>query len=374
MTLVTKDRARTLAQEAKRLAGLTQPGMHRVADGPGLHGLYLQIAGPSSRSWIYRYKRAGKQRDLGLGSAFLVSLQDAAQAADTARLIHSQGGDPVEQRQAERLAKRLANARGVTFREVAEQYITQHSPAWKNAKHASQWRSTLATYVYPAVGSLPIQAVDVALILDIIRPMWLEKTETASRVRGRIEAIIDYATPMYRTGDNPARWQILKSKLPRREKIAKVKHHAALAYLDMPGFMTELRGHDSTGARCLEFVALTAVRLGEVIEATWTEIDFDAGTWTIPPERMKADNEHRVPLSDRAVEILRDMQNRREGDFIFPGAGDNRPVSGAALYKMLATLNRPVTVHGFRSTFRDRAGADQLPARARREGARPHGR
>jgi len=352
MALMTKDRLRTLAQEADRLARVSNPGMHLVHDG-GLHGLYLQVVGPKSRSWIFRYKRAGKQRDLGLGSAFLIPLQEAAAKADEARLLHAAGGDPVEHRKAEKLARRLADAKGVTFRQAAEEYISAHSPGWKSGKHREQWTSSLKKYVYPVIGSLPIQSVDVGLVLDILRPTWLTTTETTSRVRGRVEAIIDYATPQYRVGDNPARWQILKSKLPRKEKIAKVKHYAALPYADLPTFLAELRGHDGISAKALEFLVLTAARSSEALEATWAEVNFDAAAWTIPGDRTKAGAEHRIPLSERAVEILRYCHDRREGAFVFPGARDGSPVSNAALRKMLATLERPVTVHGFRSTFRD---------------------
>jgi integrase len=354
MPAMNKTRIRTLKEEAKRIAALTAPGMHKVNDGPGLHGLYLQIAGPKARSWIYRYMRGGKQRDFGLGSAFLLSLEDAAVKADSARLIHAEGGDPIEQRKAAKLASRLERARGITFKKVAEEYIAQHSPAWKSAKHREQWGATLRDYVYPSISDTPIQAIDVAMVLHIIRPIWLEKTETASRVRGRIEMIIDYATPQYRVGDNPASWKILKSKLPKREKIAKVEHHAALPYGDIAAFMADLRGRASTSARCLEFTILTAARSSEVRGATWPEIDLYGATWTIPAERMKADNSHRVPLSGRAVEILRDMQKRRENDLVFPGAKAGRPLSDASLSKMLVIMGRDdVTVHGFRSTFRD---------------------
>ena len=373
MSAMTKDRIRTLKAEAKRLETLTAPGMHKVNDGPGLHGLYLQVAGPKARSWIFRYMRAGKQKDLGLGSAFVFSLEDASKRADEARQLHATGGDPVEQRKAEKLAKRLERAKGITFEQVAKEYVTQHSPAWKNAKHREQWSSTLATYVYPAIGKVPVQAVDVAMVLEIIRPIWLEKTETASRVRGRIEMIIDYATPQYRVGDNPAAWRIIKSKLPKREKISKVEHHPALSYADIAAFMADLRGRTSTSARCLEFLILTAARSTEAREATWSEIDLDGAAWTIPADRMKADNGHRVPLSERALEILRDIQARREGDLVFPGANAGKPLSDASLSKMLVVMGRDgITVHGFRSTFRDWAAERTNFARELAEKALAH--
>jgi integrase len=352
--MMTKERMRLIAVEAKRLAGVTANGMFKVNDGPGLHGLYLQVAGPRARSWVYRYTRAGKARDLGLGSAFLIPLADAAAAADEARILHAKGGDPVEERKAARLAARLARMGGVTFRQVAEEYVGQHAPSWRNPKHRQQWESTLSTYCYPKIGSLPVQSIDTAMVLDIVRPIWLTKTETASRVRGRIEAIIDYATPQYRDGDNPARWQILKSKLPKREKIAKVEHHAALPYADIPAFMTDLRTRDSISAKALEITILCCLRTSEVLGAEWTEIDLDAGLWTIPPTRMKAGKEHRIPLSKRALEILRDLASRREGNLVFPGQRVGKPLSDAAMSKVLDLMNRSdLTVHGFRSTFKD---------------------
>ena len=348
-----KERLRLIDQEAKRLAKLTAPDLYKVNDGPGLHGLYLQVAGPAARSWIYRYTVNGRQRDLGLGSAFLLPLADAAAKADAARLMRAQGLDPIEQRRAEKTAQRLDQMKGITFKQVAEEYITQHAPAWRSDKHAAQWRSTLASYVYPQIGELPVQAVDVAMVLDIVRPLWLEKTETASRVRGRIEAIINYATPQYRVGDNPARWMILKSKLPRREKIATVKHHAALPYAELPAFMAELRARPSTSARALEILILTCARTSELVAATWPEFDLDAGIWTIPGPRMKAGKEHRVPLPSRAVAILRNLHGKREGAFVFPGANHGRPLSSAAMAKLLVLMGRDdITLHGFRSSAR----------------------
>jgi integrase len=352
--MMSRDRQRLIEKESKRLAVLTAVGLHKVNDGPGLHGLYLQIAGPKARSWIYRYTLRGKSRDLGLGSAFIIPLANAAQKADAARLLHVSGIDPLEQRRAERTAQRLDKVKGVTFKQVAEEYITQHSPSWKNAKHAAQWRSTLATYVYPQIGTLPVQAIDVAMVLDIIRPLWLEKTETAARVRGRIEAIVDYATPQYRTGDNPARWQILKSKLPKREKVSKVEHHAALPYTEIPEFMTHLRTRTSISARALEVAILACARTSEILGAEWPEIDLQAGVWTVPASRMKAGKEHKVPLADRALEILRDLYSRREGTLVFPGQRAGKPLSDAAMSKILDLMNRSdLTVHGFRSTFKD---------------------
>src|SRR5262249_12393256 len=307
----------------------------------------------SARSWIYRYTFNGKLRDFGLGSAFLIPLAAAAEKADAARLLRADGIDPLEHRRAEKTAKRLDQTKDVTFKQVAEEYIAQHAPSWKSSIHLAQWKSTLATYVYSSIGSLPIQAIDVAMVLDIVRPLWIEKTETAARVRGRIEAIIDYATPQYRIGDNPARWQILKSKLPKREKIAKVNHHAALAYVQIPNFMSDLRGRKSITARALEFTILTWARSSEALGATWDELDLNAGTWTVPGARMKAGAKPSVRLPPRSVEFARELYARREGNFVFPGARIGKPLSSASMSKLLDIMGRSdVTLHGFRSTAR----------------------
>jgi integrase len=211
------------------------------------------------------------------------------------------------------------------------------------------------TYAYPKLGALPVQAIDVAHVLDVIRPIWIEKTETASRVRGRIAMVIDYGTPQYRTGPHPADWKILKTKLPERAKIARVAPHAALPYGSIPGFMAELRQRESISARCLEFTILTASRTSEALGATWAEINFDTATWTVPVQRMKAGREHRVPLSRRALEIVRELHAIRQSQFVFPGI--RGPLSNMSLLKMLKMMARAdLTTHGFRSSFRDFCG------------------
>jgi integrase len=352
MGIEDKKRLKLIEKEAKRLAAIAVPGLHRVED--GRRGLYLQIRSPKARSWLYRFTVNGRLREMGLGSEAAVPLTAAVEDADAARLLHARGIDPLDERRAEKTAQRLDAAKDKTFKEVAQEYVAAHSPSWKNAKHRQQWENTLATYVYPKIGSLPIQAIDVASVLDIIRPIWLYKTETASRIRGRIKLVIDYATPTYRIGDNPANWDILKSKLPKRAKISKVEHHAALPYADIAAFVADLRGRGSLSARALEITILTAGRASEVLGAEWSEIDFDAGVWTVPAERMKAGKEHKVPLSARAVEILRDLYSRREGALVFPGQQSGKPLSGASLSKLLDLMGRTdLTVHGFRSTFRD---------------------
>jgi len=324
----------------------------------GIHldsgGLYLQVSGANARSWIYRYTLHGHERRLGLGSASAIPLKRARELAAEARRLRAEGIDPINNRREQRNARLVEQAKAVTFRDCAEAYIATHEPSWKNAKHRQQWRNTLATYVYPLIGPLPVQAIDVTLVTKIIQPLWLQKTETASRVRGRIEAILDYATVhKYRQGDNPARWRgHLEEALPDRAKIAKPEHHAALPYDKVGAFMSDLRRRESTSARCLEFLILTAARTSEVIGATWDEIDLATKVWIVPANRMKGGREHKVPLSPRAIEILHEQQSKRENDFVFPGR--RGPLSNMALIAQLRVMRRTeLTVHGFRSTFRD---------------------
>jgi integrase len=242
------------------------------------------------------------------------------------------------------------------FQKCAESYIEAHKAGWKNCKHAAQWSATLATYVYPIFGHLPVNDIDVALISNVLKPIWTTKTETASRLRGRVERILDWATVHnYRQGDNPARWRgHLDQLLPPRSRVQKVEHLAALPYAEIGQFMAELREQDSTSALSLEFLILTGTRTAEVIGATWSEIDLQAAVWTIPAERMKAQKEHRVPLSKPALAILKRLHKHRAGDYAFPGQKTGQPLSNMALLRLLERMGRPdLTVHGFRSTFRD---------------------
>jgi integrase len=251
---------------------------------------------------------------------------------------------------------KLEKARAMTFRQCAEAYIDAHKASWKNEKHAAQWPSTLETYAYPVIGNLSVQSVDVALIRKILDPIWNQKTETASRLRGRIETVLDWATVAgYSKGDNPARWRgHLDKMLPGRAKVQKVQHHAALPYSQVGAFMAALREQDSTAAAALEFAVLTAARTGEVIGATWNEIDLDAGVWTIPAERMKAKKEHRVPLPRPALALLKRLHKARSGRYVFPGLKSDAALSNMAMLQVLRRMGRAdLTVHGFRSTFRD---------------------
>lgn len=350
-----------MAREVGRLTALKVdktkfPGMY--ADGAGL---YLRVTEEGTKNWVLRYMLARKPRWMGLGPVSLFGLQEARAKALDARRLRHEGVDPIEARRAAKQQARLDAAKAITFRECAEKYIEAHKASWKNAKHATQWPSTLKTYAYPVIGSLPVQAIDTALITKIIEPIWSKKPETANRVRGRIEAVLDWAKARgFRAGENPARWRgHLDNLLPSRNKVRKVEHHAALAYPEIGGFIASLRQQEGIAAQALEFTILTAARTGEVIGATWGEIDLTAKMWVIPASRMKAGREHRVPLSARAVEIVAAMK-KLAGDEVsskapvFPSAKPGKPLSNMAFLMLLRRMSRDdVTAHGFRSTFRD---------------------
>jgi integrase len=336
---------------AREVVTLREAGSH--ADGDGL---YLQVAPGGSRSWFLRYQRHGRRRELGLGGFPAVSLADAREKAGAARRMLAAGGDPIEARRAERNKAEVAVAKVVTFKEAAERYITAHKAGWRNPKHRAQWTATLETYAYPHFGALAVAAVDVGLVLQAVEPIWSVKPETAGRVRGRIEAIIDWATARgYRTGENPARWRgHLENLLPARSKVRRVEHHAALPYPEIGTFLAELRKQAGIAARALEFTILTAARTGEAIGARWDEFNIAERIWIIPAERMKAGKEHRVPLSDAALAILTEMAAIRLGDHVFPGGRIERPISNMAMLMTLRRMGRDdLTTHGFRSSFRD---------------------
>lgn len=335
-----------------------KPGMY--ADGAGL---YLQVTkgrkGVPAKSWIFRYMLDGNPRWMGLGPLHTITLAEARAKATECRRKLLDGIDPIQARKNERERARLENARSITFRKAAEGYIDAHKAAWNNAKHSAQWTATLKTYAYPAFGSFSVQAIDTTLVMKALEPIWTEKPETANRVRGRIEAVLDWAGARgYRTGENPARWRgHLDKLLPARGKVRAVKHHAALHYDRMHDFVVALRAEEGVAALALEFLILTACRTGEVLGARWEEIDDKKGVWTIPAERMKAGKEHRVPLSDEAKAVLTRARAVKQGDFVFPGHKGDGPLSNMAMLAVLKRMKRDeITVHGFRSTFRDWAG------------------
>jgi integrase len=334
-------------------ARIARPGMH--ADG---QGLYLQVTKSGAKSWIYRFMLRGKAREMGLGSLSLVSLSEARLKANDCRRLRQEGIDPIEAKRKAQEQARLDAAMAITFADAAASYIAGHRAAWRNGKHASQWTSTLATYADPIFGSIPIQLIDTAMVLKAIEPIWAEKPETAGRVRGRIEAVLDWATARgYRQGENPARWRgHLDKLLPARSRLHAVKHHSALPFDELSRFLALLRKQRSVAARALEFTILTAARTGETIGATWSEIDAKNQTWLIPAARMKSGKAHRIPLSARAFSILKQMQRHRESDgsFLFPGGKSGRPLSNMSMLALLRRMGRDdLTVHGFRSTFRD---------------------
>jgi integrase len=327
---------------------------------PGLYGdgggLYLQVTPSAAKSWIFRYQIAGRRRDLGLGPVSLYGLAEARQRAYEARRMVADGIDPIEVKRQQLATASLQRTSASSFRDCAEAYISTHQTGWRNSKHAAQWSSTLKTYVYPVFGDLAVAAVNTGLVMKVIEPMWTAKTETASRVRGRIESVLDWASARgYRQGENPARWRgHLDNLLPARSKVRAVEHHAALPCGEIGAFIAELRQQDGIGARALEFVILTAARTGEALGARWHEFDLDRRVWIVPTARVKAGREHRVPLSGRAVAIVEEMAAIRQHEFVFAGARPGRPLSQMALLMTLRRMGRgDLTTHGFRSTFRD---------------------
>ena len=314
-----------------------KPGMY--ADGGGL---YLRVTPEGAKNWVLRYMLDRRPRWMGLGPLALYGLQEARAKALDARRKRHEGMDPIDARRAERARQRLDAAKAVTFKQCAEAYINAHRAGWRNGKHAGQWSATLSTYAYPIIGALPVQAVDTGLVLKVLEPIWTTKPETAGRLRGRIESILDSAKVRgYRDGENPARWRgHLDKLLAARAKVRAVEHHAALPYAELPAFLASLREQEGIAARALEFLILTAARTGEVIGARWSEIDLLDKTWTLPAARMKAHREHRVPLSARALAILDEMRAVRDGNtgdaFVFPGGKAGKPLSNMAFLMLLA--------------------------------------
>jgi integrase len=316
--------------------------------------LYLRVSPNLTKTWAFYYKKDGKRTEMGLGSVSNLSLEQARERASELRKQLATGIDPLsakQQREAERKAER---AHFMTFQQCAEAYITAHRAGWKNPKHIQQWQNTLAQYAFPIFGELDVKTIDTGLITQCLEPIWLTKNETAGRVRGRIESILDWATARkYRTGENPARWRgHLDKLLAKPSKVQKTEHHSALPYAEIHGFMNQLHQQEGIAAKCLEFTILTAARTGESIGATWGEIDLGAKIWTIPAGRMKASREHRVPLSPPALSILQEMASVRQSNYVFPGT--KKGLSNMAMLAVLKRMDRAaITVHGFRSSFRD---------------------
>lgn len=342
-----------IARELTDLAlrKMKEPGLYSVG---GVAGLQFRILPSGGRTWILRVMVAGKRRDIGLGGYPTVSLAGARDAARAARESIRSGIDPVEQKRTQRATMIAARVSAVTFDDAARQYIETMSHAWRNAKHEAQWVSTLATYASPVIGPLAVRDIELSHVVRILEPIWTTKTETAARLRGRIESVLDWcAVRGYRQADNPARWKgRLDKLLPKPAKVAKRAHFSALPWREMGVFMTELRSREGIGARAVQFAILTAARSGEVRGARWSEFDLQAGTWTIPGARMKAGKEHRVPLSDQALAVLESMP--RGDDFVFPGSRQGAMLSDMSLTAVLRRMGHAdITVHGFRSAFRD---------------------
>lgn len=332
----------------------TEPGLHFVG---GVAGLALQVSSVGARSWILRVRVGGKRREMGLGGYPSVTLADARARAREVRLLLDNGVDPIADRRARKSALAADVAKAVTFEWCAKRFIEGKSAEWKNAKHAAQWTSTLEQYAYPIIGKMLVRDVELPHVLRILEPIWETKTETASRVRSRLDNVLDWATVHgYRTGPSPARWKgHLDKLLAAPSKVQRVEHHAALDYRQAGAFMWKLRAQAGMAARALEFAILTAARSGEVRGATWQEIDFEAAVWTIPPERMKAKKEHRVPLSSPVVELLKRLPREAGAELVFP-APRGGALSDMSLLAVLRRMGVDATPHGFRSSFRDWAG------------------
>jgi integrase len=345
-----------MGNKAKELAPiavsrLTSPGLHFVG---GVAGLALQVLPTGGRTWILRATIGGRRRDMGLGGYPDVTLAGAREAARNARLLIKSGKDPIAEARGAASALRASIVKDVTFEQAAQSYIAAHQSGWRNAKHAQQWRNTLASYAYPKIGGLMVRDVGLPHVLAVLEPIWTEKTETAARLRGRIEQVLNWATARgYRDGLNPARWRgHLDKLLARPSKVVDVEHHAALPFAEIGAFMQRLREVKGIGARALEFAILTAARSGEVRGATWAEVDLKAAVWIVPGSRMKMGREHRVPLSAPVIALLNALPRMAGTDLLFP-APRGGSLSDMTLLAVVRRMKVAAVTHGFRSTFRD---------------------
>jgi integrase len=362
-----------IAKELTALAvsKLRDRGLHAVG---GVKGLGLHVMPSGSRAWVLRTMVAGKRREYGLGGYPTVTL---ASARERARSMLDQlfaGIDPAVTKKEAKSALAAQRAKAVNFKTLAEQYIAQHEAGWKNAKHAAQWASTLETYAYPVCGYMVAADIDTATVLRVLEPIWLEKTETASRLRGRIEAILDYAAAKgMREGPNSARWKgNLALTLPAKRRVSPVEHHPAVPVQDMPTFFKQLQGRKGTAARALEFLVLTVVRSGEVRGAEWGEIDLAKKVWVIPAERMKVKREHRVPLSTRAISLLKSLSSKEAGGLVFPGNKPTAKLSDMSLNSVMRRMGVAAVPHGLRASFRTWIGEETAHPREVAEMALAH--
>jgi len=327
------------------------------ADG---NNLYLQVTKEGAKSWLFRYMLNGKSREMGLGPTRTIGLAEARARAAEARKILLDGNDPIDHRRRSRLQAARQAALETTFQAAAEAYIADRKSSWSSEKHGKQWSATLARYVYPTFGKSPVGEIGLNQVIKVLKPIWEDKPETASRVRQRIEAVLDYATTKgWRAGDNPARWLgNLENIFPKKGKIIQVRHHKALPWAKLPSFLKDLSGQDGLAAKALLLTILTASRTGESICAQWGEFDFEDKVWTIPAIRMKARKDHRIPLSDPAIRLLKAIRPANKDGcpssiFVFPGYKKDSGLSNMALLEVLRRMGRTdITTHGFRSTFR----------------------
>jgi integrase len=328
---------------SRLVSGLGKPG--RYADGDGL---YLAVNKGGSKQWVFIFRFGGRRREMGLGGISAVSLAEARKAAEVCRAKVARGINPIEARQRELFVP--------TFGERADEFLAEMSGQWRNERHREQWRMTLTEYT-AAIRSIPVNTIETADVLRVLKPIWQRIPQTASRLRGRIERVLDSARAKgYRSGENPARWRgHLDTLLPARQKLT-IGHYAAMHYIDVPAFIARLRERETVTTLALEFTILTAARSGEVRGANWSEIDIDRRIWIAPANRMKTAVEHRVPLSGRAMTIIEQMGKVRTSEYVFPGYREARPLSLMALRMVLRRMQVPVTVHGFRSAFRDWCG------------------
>lgn len=336
---------------ALEVRNLSEPGTHFVG---GVAGLALKIKDTGSKSWVLRAMVGAKRRDYGLGGFPDVTLAMAREAAREARAKIKAGIDPIEEARKARSELKASQAAALSFQKAAEAYIEAHKDGWRNEKHTKQWTATLTTYAYPKIGALLVQDVGLPQVLSVLEPIWTTKTETASRLRGRIEQVLDWATARgHRHGLNPARWRgHLDKMLPKPSKVSRVEHHDALPASELCAFVTNLRRQDGMGARALELAILTATRSGEVRGARWGEFDLDQGLWVIPGHRMKAGREHRVPLSSDAVTLLKALPRHANTDLVFVGMKGGQ-LSDMTLLAVTKRMGANCVPHGFRSTFRD---------------------
>lgn len=366
-------------QKSARFNKLSTRQIHKIKR-PGYYpdgaGLYLQVAPTGAKTWILRYMLSKKAHEMGLGSLRNVPLQEAREKrTECIKLARDQGVDPIVHRRSIKFTNALSTIKKVSFDECAESYIAAKAVGWKNPKHRQQWVNTIAQYASPVFGKVAVSNISTEHVMNVLRPIWHTKAETASRLRGRIQSILDWAkTSGYRDGDNPARWSgHLQNLLPSSERVRPVQHHSALPYQQIHAFIENVKGQPGQAAKALEFLILTASRTGEVIGAMWSEFDLPNATWTIPAERMKMNREHRVPLTASALDILSAMQGVRQGDYVFANRQGDKPISNMAMLELLKRMQRKdITVHGFRSTFRDWAAHETNIPREIAEAALAH--